>query len=219
MCICITNALKLKITKLEKKPEDFLKSIRIIDDTIDDNFPEAEGYWGKKYEKLFKNQRSPGQKRGNGVTQPRGSENKLIFKNSFINIQSLILSGKNILQELLCRELMTMRHVSFIQNLDNLDGYLYSDRQSSNFLNNETQSNLNLLRNGSYATKSIECSNYKQDRAFSFIKQLLNKIIQFLPCHVLFLSFGRVLNHIEHFIEERCSYSLSMDTPCLQDGR
>ena len=135
-------------------------------------------------------------------------------------VQSLILSGKNILQELLSRELTTMRHVSFIQNLDNLDGYLYSDRQSSNFLNNEIQSNLNLLRNGSYAAKSIEYSNYKQGRTFSFIKQLLIKIIQFLPCHVLVLPFGRILNHIEHFSEERCSYySLSMDTPCLQDGR
>ena len=113
-----------------------------------------------------------------------------------------------------------MRHVSFIQNLDNLDAYLYSDQQSSNVLNNEIQSNLNLLRNGSYAAKSIECSNYRQGRTFSFIKQLLNKIIQFLPFHVLVLSFGRILNHIEHFIEERCSYySLSMDTPCLQDGR
>ena len=95
-----------------------------------------------------------------------------------------------------------------------------SDRQSSNFLNNEIQSNLKLLRNGSYAAKSIEYSNYKQGRTFSFIKQLLNKIIQFLTCHVLVLSFGRIVNHTEHFIEERCSYySLSMDTPCLQDGR
>ena len=42
----------------------------------------------------------------------------------------------------------------------------------------------------------------KQGRTFSFIKQLLNKIIQFLSCHVLVLSFGRILNHIEHFIEE-----------------
>ena len=137
-----------------------------------------------------------------------------------LHVQSLILSGKNILQELLSRELTTMRHVSFTQNLDNLDGYLYSDRQSSNFLNNEIQSSLNLLRNGSYAAKSIECSSYKQGRTFSFIKQALNKIIQFLPCRVLVLSFGRILNHSEHFIEERCSYySLSMDTPCLQDGR
>ena len=137
-----------------------------------------------------------------------------------LRIQSLILSGKNILQELLSRELTTMRHVSFIQNLDNFDAYLYSNRQSSNFLTNEIQSNLNLLRNGSYEVKSIECSNYKQGRTFSFVKQVLNKIIQFLPCHVLVLSFGRILNHTEHFIEERCSYySLSMDTPCLQDGR
>ena len=75
-----------------------------------------------------------------------------------------------------------------------------------NFLTHEIQSNLNLLRNGSYAAKSIECSNYKQGRTFSFIKQVLNKIIQFLPCHVLVLSFGRILNHIEHFIEERCSF-------------
>ena len=76
-----------------------------------------------------------------------------------------------------------------------------------------------MLRNGSYAAKSIECSNYKQGRTFSLIKQVLNKIIQFLPCHVLVLSFGRILYHIEHFIEERCSYfSLSMDAPCFQDG-
>ena len=63
------------------------------------------------------------------------------------------------LQELLSRELTTRRHVSFIQNLDNLDAYLHSDRQSSNFLNNEIQSNLKLLRHGSYAAKSIEYSN------------------------------------------------------------
>ena len=76
------------------------------------------------------------------------------------------------------------------------------------------RANLNLCGNGSYAAKSIECSNYKQGRTFSFIKQVLNKIIQFLPCHVLVLSFGRILNHIEHFIEERCNfYSLSMDLP------
>ena len=48
-------------------------------------------------------------------------------------IQSLILSGKNILQELLSRELTTMRNISLIKNLDNFDAYLYSDRQSSNF--------------------------------------------------------------------------------------
>ena len=109
-----------------------------------------------------------------------------------------------------------MRHVSFIKNLDNLDAYRYSDRQSSNFLTIEIQSNLNLRGNGSYASKSIECSNYKQGRTFSFIKQVLNKIIQFLPCHVLVLSFGRILNHIEDFIEERCSfYSLLMDAPCF----
>ena len=124
----------------------------------------------------------------------------------FVQIQSLILSGKNVLQELLSRELKTMRHVSFIKNLDNLDANRYSDRQSSNFLTIEIQSNLNLRGNGLYAAKSIECSNYKQGRTFSFIKQVLNKIIQFLPCHVLVLSFGRILNHIEHFIEERCSF-------------
>ena len=39
----------------------------------------------------------------------------------FVQIQSLILSGKNVLQELLSRELKTMRHVSFIKNLDNLN--------------------------------------------------------------------------------------------------
>ena len=94
-----------------------------------------------------------------------------------VQLQSLILSGKNILEELLSRELTTMRHVSFIQNLDSLDGYLYSERQSSNFLTNEIQSNSNLLQNESYAAKSIECSNYKQGRTFSFIKQVLNKII------------------------------------------
>ena len=79
---------------------------------------------------------------------------------------------KNILQELLSRELTTMRHVSFIQNSENLDVHLYSDRQSSNFLTTEIQSNLSLLRNGSYVAKSIECSNYKQSRTFSFIKHV-----------------------------------------------
>ena len=78
-----------------------------------------------------------------------------------------------------------MRHVSFIQNLDNLDVYLYFDRQFSNFLTIEIQSDLNLRGNGSYAAKSIECNNYKQGRTISFIKQILNKIIQFLLCHVL----------------------------------
>ena len=113
-----------------------------------------------------------------------------------------------------------MRHVSFIQNLDNLDAYLYSDRQFSNFLTIEIQSNLNSLRNGSYAAKSIECRNYKQSHTFSLIKLVLNKIIQFLTCHVLILSFGKILNHIKHFIEERYSfYSLSMDNPYFQDGR
>ena len=135
-------------------------------------------------------------------------------------IQSLILSGRIFLQELLSRELTTMRHVTFIKNLDNLDAYSSSDRESSNLLTTEIQSNLNLLRNGSYAAKSIECSSYKQGRTCSFIKQVLNKRIQFLPCHVLVLSFGRILHHIEHFIEERSSfYSSSMDTPCFQDGR
>ena len=113
-----------------------------------------------------------------------------------------------------------MRHVSSIKNLDNLDAYLHSHRQTSNFLTLEIQSNLNLRRNGSYAAKSIECSNYKQGRTFSFIKQVLYKIIQFLPCHNLVLSFGRSLNHIKHFIEERCRfYSLSTDAPCFQNGR
>ena len=74
-------------------------------------------------------------------------------------LQLLILFGKNILQELLSRELMTMRHVSFNKYLDNLDAYLYSDRQSSNVLTLEIQSHLNLCRNGSYAAKSIEYSN------------------------------------------------------------
>ena len=77
-----------------------------------------------------------------------------------------------------------------------------------------------MQQNRSNAAKSIERSNYKQGRTFSFITQVLNNIIQFLPCHVLVLSFVRILNHTEHFIEERCSYySLSMDTPCFQDGR
>ena len=96
-----------------------------------------------------------------------------------------------------------MRHVSFIKNLDNLNAYRYSDRQSSNLLTIEIQSNLNLRGNGSYAAKSNECRNYKQGRTFSFIKQVLNKIIQFLPCHVLVLFFGRILNLIEHFIKDR----------------
>ena len=42
------------------------------------------------------------------------------------------------------------------KNLDNLDAYLYSDRQSSNFLNLEIQSSLHLRGNGSYAAISIE---------------------------------------------------------------
>ena len=37
--------------------------------------------------------------------------------------------------------------------MDNLDTYLHSDRQSSNFLTLEIQSNVNLRRNGSYASK------------------------------------------------------------------
>ena len=37
----------------------------------------------------------------------------------------------------------TMRHVSFFKNLDNLDAYFYFDRQSSNVLTIEIQSNLN----------------------------------------------------------------------------
>ena len=157
----------------------------------------------------------------NNESQPLSSEHSPSNDiSSLFEVQSLILSGKNILKELLSRELTTMRHVSFIQDLDNLDAYLYSDRQSSNFLTLEIQSNLNLRQNILYAAKSIECSNYKQGSTFSFIKQVLNKIIQFLPCHVLVLSFGRILNHIEHFIEERCSfYSLSTDTSCFQDGR
>ena len=118
------------------------------------------------------------------------------------------------------QKLTTMRNVSFVKILANLDANLYPDWESLNFLTIEIQSNLNLLRNGSYVAKSIECSNYKQGRTFFFIKQVWNKIIQFFPCHVLFLSFGRILSHIEHFIEERCSfYFLSMDTPCFQDGR
>ena len=71
-----------------------------------------------------------------------------------------------------------------------------------------------------FTSKWIVCSNYKQGCTFLFIKQVFNKIIQFLPCHVLLLSFGRILNHIEHFIDERCSfYSSLMDTPFFQDGR
>ena len=134
-------------------------------------------------------------------------------------VQSLILSGKNILQELLSRELTTMRHVSLFK-IWTTSMPISVSIDSLNFVTLEIQSNLNLHRNESYAAKSIECSNYKQGRTFSFIKQVLNKIIQFLPCHVLVLSFGRILNHTEHFIEERCSYySLSMDTSCFQDGR
>ena len=94
-----------------------------------------------------------------------------------LHVQSFILSGKNILQVLPSRELMTMRHVSFIKNLDNLDAYLYSDRQSSNFLTLEIQSNLNFGWNGSYAAKSIEC------RTFSFIKK--DNPVLTLPCFSL----------------------------------
>ena len=43
-------------------------------------------------------------------------EGKRLISERMKEIQSLILSGKNILQELLSRELTTMRHVSFIQN-------------------------------------------------------------------------------------------------------
>ena len=50
---------------------------------------------------------------------------------------------QNIFQELLSRELTTMRNFS-VKNFDNLDAYLCSDRQSSNFLTFEIQSNLNL---------------------------------------------------------------------------
>ena len=105
-----------------------------------------------------------------------------------LHVQSLILSGKNVLQELLSRELTTMRHVTFIKNLDNLDAYLYSNQEPLNFLTIEIQSNLNLLQNVSYAAKSIECSNYKQGHICSFI----NKIIQFLLSYVLVLFFGRI---------------------------
>ena len=62
---------------------------------------------------------------------------------------------------------------------------------------NSLQTQYKLFRNGSYVAKSIECSNYKQGRTYSFIKQILNKIIQFLPCQILALHFGRILNHIE----------------------
>ena len=84
-----------------------------------------------------------------------------------------------------------MRNVSFVKILANLDANLYPDWESLNFLTIEIQSNLNLLRNGSYVAKSIECSNYKQGRTFFFIKQVWNKIIQFFPCHVLFFSQAR----------------------------
>ena len=137
-------------------------------------------------------------------------------------IQSLILSNKNILKWLLSHELTTMRHNSVIKNLGNLDAYLFFNWQSSNFLITlEIQSNLNLLLNGLYPAKSIECSSYKHGCTFSFIKHVLNKMIQFLPCHVLVLSIGGILNHIKQSIEERFSLytcTLLMDTPCFQDG-
>ena len=72
----------------------------------------------------------------------------------------MILSSKNILQELLFRELTTMRRVSFIKNLENLDAYLYSDRQSSNILTIEIQSKFK------FASKWIVCS--KIDRMQQF---------------------------------------------------
>ena len=53
--------------------------------------------------------------------------------------ESLILSDKNILQELLSREFTTMRNFS-VKTLDNLDAYFCSDRQSSNFLTLEIHS-------------------------------------------------------------------------------
>ena len=121
---------------------------------------------------------------GTRVSQNTTKVLNIQYVSRLCQVQSLILSGKNILQELLSREVTTIRHDSFIKNLHNLDANLYSDRQSPNFLTPEIMSNLNLPRNGSYAAKSIECSNYKQGRNFSFIKQVLNKIIQFLPLHV-----------------------------------
>ena len=51
-------------------------------------------------------------------------------------VQSLILYGKNILQELLSRELMTVRHVLVINSFDNHDVRLSSK------LTLEIQSNL-----------------------------------------------------------------------------
>ena len=132
----------------------------------------------------------------------------------------MILYGKNILQGLLCSELTTMRHVSFIKNLDNFDAYLYSDQQSSSFLTLEIQSKLNLHRNGSYAAKSIECTNHKLGHTSSFIKQVLkqdNPVLTLSCFSLVFWKESEPYTDIEHFIEERCSfYSLSMDTPYFQ---
>ena len=35
------------------KYEDFVKSMKFIDDTIVYNCPEVESYWGRKYENMF----------------------------------------------------------------------------------------------------------------------------------------------------------------------
>ena len=62
-----------------------------------------------------------------------------------------------------------------------------SSRSDRLFLILETQSNLNLLQNGSNTAKWIECSNCQHDRTLSFIKQLLNKMYHStLLCHVLY---------------------------------
>ena len=61
--------------------------------------------------------------------------------------------------------MMTMRHVSFFKNLDNLDAYLYSDRQSSNVLTIEIQSNLNF---------EMDCMKQNQSNAAIINKAVLS---------------------------------------------
>ena len=109
------------------------------------------------------------------------------------------------MQELLYRKFTTMRHVSVIQNFD-IDAFLQSNRLPSTFIALEIQNNLILLQNESNAANLIEWSYYKHARTLSFPEYVLNKIFHdFLPCRVLVLSFRRILNHIEHSIELRCS--------------
>ena len=51
----VLNELKMYLRggKQMYNHEDFVKSMKIIDDVIVDNCPEVEAYLGKKYDKIF----------------------------------------------------------------------------------------------------------------------------------------------------------------------